>query len=84
MTITGGAASGAYSPANYNAKVGETVVWRNSGSTQHTVTSANLMLNSGNISTNGTFQFTFQNAGVYEYFCTRPNHDMEGTITVQP
>ncbi len=66
---------------------GETVQWKNQDAINHTVTSGvpgsiTSLFRSGPIAPNETFQFTFQNAGVYPYF-SELDQNMTGSVTVQ-
>jgi plastocyanin len=63
--------------------VGTTVTWTNNDSAPHTVTqSGGGGFQSGAINQGGTFSFTFDTAGTFDYFCEfHPN--MTGTITVR-
>jgi plastocyanin len=63
--------------------VGTTVTWTNNDSAPHTVTqSGGGGFQSGSIDQGGTFSFTFEEAGTFEYFCEfHPN--MTGTVTVK-
>ena len=40
------------------------------------------MFDSGNIAPGGTFSYTFQDEGTFEYYCSIHAPDMQGTITV--
>jgi len=72
----------AFSPAQVTVKAGSTVRWTNQDSTAHTITSDDGKFNSGNLSTGGTFEFTFAAPGTYVYHCgIHPM--MKATIVVQ-
>jgi len=71
----------AFQPSSIPVSVGTTVTWTNTGSVTHNVTSTTGLFSSGNISPGGTFQFTFENAGTYNYTCTI--HGFAGTVIVQ-
>jgi plastocyanin len=69
----------AYAPNPIQANAGDTVVWTNKDSTIHTVTSGNPTdgpdgmfghENSDLVFANGKFQYTFDAAGEYDYYCT--------------
>jgi plastocyanin len=49
--------------------VGTTLVWTHGGQRQHTVTAESGDFNSGTLEQNATFQHTFDQPGVYPYFC---------------
>lgn len=75
----------AYSPANITVNSGSTVTWTNNDSVDHTVTSQageNYSFDSGIISPDGTYQYTFDNVGTYSYYCTVHPY-MTGTVIVQ-
>ncbi len=58
-----------YLPSTFNAKVGQTVVWKNLDLNPHTITSDNGLFQSGNMDRNAAFSFTFTKAGTYSYSC---------------
>jgi plastocyanin len=65
---------------------GTTVIWHNSDSVTHTVTSDTGLFDSP-LPGGADFQFTFDKAGTYPYYC-RPHggpgeQGMSGTIVVQ-
>ena len=60
----------AFNPDTYNIPVGTTVVWYNDDSVDHTVTARDNSFDSGRISPNETFEYTFQQTGTLEYYCT--------------
>jgi plastocyanin len=74
-----------FSPGALQIPVGTTVTWNWTGKNQHSVT--------GNFDGEdvtspvqggaGTFQFTFNHAGVFEYHCGIHGEAMSGTITIQ-
>lgn len=76
-------------PEECTAKVGQKVTWENVGSAAHTVTSEDIeTFDSGNISGGGTYEFTFETAGDYPYWCRLhavqgSRIGMIGTITVE-
>ena len=67
-------------------KKGTKVTWVNNGQIQHDVTSNSSSpkggLASDLLSNGDTYEFTFEEAGVYEYFCTPHPTQMRGVITV--
>ncbi len=71
-----------FDPSSWTVQVGDTVIWTNDGSLVHTVTSTTPagVLNSGNIAPDGSYQFTFNSVGIYNYQCIY--HPMTGSITV--
>ncbi len=79
-----------FSPSSATIKVNDTVTWEFSGG-PHTVTQGTSpgnppspLFNSGSQSS-GTFTFTFDTPGTYQYFCEfHFGMGMTGTITVEP
>jgi predicted lipoprotein with Yx(FWY)xxD motif len=77
----------AFNPKELSIKAGTTVTWHNSDSVLHTVTSDTGLFD-GNLPPGGAdFQFTFDKAGTYPYFC-KPHggaggEGMSGVIIVQ-
>jgi plastocyanin len=72
---------------NKTVSTGTTITWTNLDAVAHTVTSGvpgtpSGVFDSGNISPNGTFSFTFNQAGVFKYYC-KIHNSMTATITVQ-
>lgn len=67
-------------------KKGTKVTWVNNGSVVHDVTSNSSSpkggLGSDLLGSGETYEFTFDEAGVYEYFCTPHSTQMKGVITV--
>lgn len=60
---------------NYQMKiitipVGTTVIWEYDAALPHTVTSDTNVFNSGTMGEGDTFSFTFDEAGVFPYYCT--------------
>jgi len=62
---------------------GTTITWTNQGPTVHTTTSDNQVWDSGDLAVGQSYSFTFQDPGVYWYFC-RPHPWMRGTISIDP
>jgi plastocyanin len=67
----------AYVPNPAEVKVGESVTWTNGDSQIHTATSGAVgaedsgsVFDSSILSPNATFDFTFDTAGEYDYYCT--------------
>jgi len=71
-----------FSQANITVSVGTKVTWTNKDSITHTVTSDTGLFDSGPINNGGTFSYTFNNKGVFDYHCTI-HPTMKGTVTVQ-
>jgi plastocyanin len=70
-----------FTPAELKVKVGDTVTWTNHDDIPHTVVSAG-KFRSKTTDTDGTFSFTFTEAGDYKYFCSLHPH-MTGMIKVE-
>ena len=73
-------------PTDVTVGIGDTVTWINDSSVIHTITSGNPdgsdgTFDSSIIMTDGTFSYTFTEAGQYEYFCSI-HPWMTGTIMV--
>jgi plastocyanin len=67
----------AYVPSPAEVMVGESVTWTNDDSQIHTATSGAVgaedsgsVFDSGILSPKATFDFTFDTAGEYDYYCT--------------
>jgi plastocyanin len=71
-----------YIPQNITVQPGDTVVWLNSGNTQHTVTSDNNMFNSGILSPGSTYSYTFSSVGTNQYYCTLHPTTMRGMVSL--
>lgn len=67
--------------------LGDTIIWKNADTVQHTVVSGNPndgpngIFNSGLIKTGGSFSYKFTKEGTYDYFCSI-HPWMTGTVTV--
>ncbi|MFP3881841.1 MAG: cupredoxin domain-containing protein [Actinomycetota bacterium] len=64
------------------AAVGDTVTITNEDAVGHTWTAVDGEFDSGTLAEGETFEFTFEGAGEFEYFCSI-HPEMEGTITVE-
>ena len=68
--------AGFYSPLNLEVPVGSTVTWVNDDSVPHNIQSMDekgnviQLFNSPPMNTGDRFEFTFEEAGVYNYFCS--------------
>lgn len=77
-----------YDPKVIDVTVGTTVVWDNVDNTMHTATSgspdtgADGVFDSDILSTGDTFEFTFTDAGNYDYYCIL-HPWMVGTVNVE-
>lgn len=70
-----------FQPQTLNVEVGTTVVWTNKDDAAHTVTSKGNVFDSGNLSNNESFEFTFNEPGAFDYLC-RIHRDMTGQVNV--
>jgi plastocyanin len=75
-----------FSPSALSVQPGDTVVWTNHGTVDHTVTADNGSFNSGSLSPGQSFSHTFNSAGVVAYHCqfhgAAGGIGMSGRITV--
>ncbi len=74
-----------FDQANITVEPGTTVTWVQSGDNAHTTTSYDGLWDSGMIEggTDGTFSFTFEEPGTYDYFCIpHESMGMIGSVTV--
>jgi len=68
--------AGFYSPLNLEIPIGTTVTWTNDDSVPHTIQSQDEfgkvtdLFNSPPLNTGDRFKFTFEEDGVYNYFCS--------------
>lgn len=72
-----------YIPAEKTIMKGTTVKWINRDTYAHTVTSYENKFDSGNLNEGQTFQFTFDSAGTYDYYCLYHLPGMKGKIIVK-
>jgi plastocyanin len=70
-----------YDPPTLTVSAGTTVTWINGGNTTVTVTSPDLLFDSGDIPPGGRFRMTFEAPGTFRYFCV-PYPNMKGSIIV--
>jgi plastocyanin len=71
----------AFAPLTLTVPVGGTVTWTNRDEEPHTVVANDGSFHSPGIDTNGTYAFTFTNAGSYDYVCSI-HPFMHGTVVV--
>jgi plastocyanin len=74
----------AFNPPTIEVAVGTTVTWTNNDTAPHTATQnpSGSGFQSGRLDNGGTYSYTFETAGTFEYFCEfHPN--MTGTVVVQ-
>src|SRR4028119_2440927 len=83
--VTVGMEDNFFDEANIIVEPGTTVTWVQRGQYGHTTTSYDGLWDSGLIEggTEGTYSYTFEEPGTYEYFC-KPHEEvgMVGTVTV--
>lgn len=72
-----------YHPMMLRVPRGTTVTWINEDDVSHSVTFRNGMADSGLLREGQTFQYTFQTAGTYQYYCS-VHSSMQGAMTVTP
>jgi plastocyanin len=72
-----------FSPSTLQIKVGDTVVWNNTGPSSHTATSQNGMWDTGELRMGESSYFTFTQPGMFSYIC-QIHPRMRGSITVAP
>jgi hypothetical protein len=65
-----------------NLQVGTTILWYNIDSVDHAVTARDNSFDSGTISPNATFEYTFEQSGELEYYC-KIHLSMIGKITIE-
>ena len=70
-----------FSQKSINVKKGDTVVWTNKDSAPHTVTGGNGGPASGALNDGGTYLFTFNSAGTFDYHCAI-HPSMTGSVVV--
>ncbi len=71
-----------YTPAEKTVAKGTTVKWVNKDPYAHTVTSSENKFDSGNMNEGQTFEFKFDSAGTYNYYCKYHLPGMTGKIIV--
>ncbi len=59
-----------FKPKSVTIAVGTSVVWTNTTTVAHTVTSDTGIFNSGVVNPGGTFKFTFTKKGTFGYHCS--------------
>src|SRR5688572_22508575 len=69
----------AFVPSTVTIAVGDSVIWTERDGFGHSTTSDTGVWDSGGLPLNGTFMFTFNNAGTFPYHCT-PHPEMTGTV----
>ncbi|MCQ6963734.1 plastocyanin [Methanolobus chelungpuianus] len=69
-------------PQDIRVSAGDTVTWTNNDKTAHNVVADNGDFDSGEISPDGTFNYTFEEPGLFNYSCTI-HPGMIGSVTVE-
>jgi plastocyanin len=70
-------------PEELDVPVGTTVTWVNKTDEVHTVDQTNGLFNSGDMEPGESFTFTFEEAGIFEYYCEpHIRGGMTGIVTV--
>ncbi len=72
-----------FQPDELTVSVGTAVTWTNQDGISHTTTSDDAVWDSGVLAGGGTFSFTFDEPGTFEYFCSIHPAQMRATITVE-
>lgn len=81
-TVTVEIKDNVFSPQVIAINAGDTVVWKNVGSSNHTVrNSTGVLWDSGNLAPGATFRRTFSASGNYGYYCA-VHQGMSGTVIV--
>ncbi|MFL2945310.1 MAG: plastocyanin/azurin family copper-binding protein [Candidatus Poseidoniales archaeon] len=81
LDVTIGTTGIGYTPKNPTAQIGTTVTWTNTDSQTHTVTDKNSQFDSFDIASGESFEMTFTEVGVFEYYC-KYHPAMVGSLTV--
>lgn len=72
----------AFKPRTTTVSVGDTVTWRNDGSSAHEVTAS--AFKSGNVDPGKSYSWKATQAGTFEYVCRyHESLDMKGTLVVK-
>jgi plastocyanin len=72
----------AFEPAAITVPTGTTVAWTNDDAPPHTVTSTDGAFDSGILDPGGSFSFTFNEPGSFDYVC-QLHPQMQGTVTAE-
>lgn len=72
----------AFKPGTITVSVGTTVTWTSKDTEIHTVSSQDNLFESGNMSRNDTFAYTFGQSGTFEYYC-KFHPSMTGKVIVE-
>ena len=82
-TVTVEIKDNVFSPQIVAINAGDTILWKNVGSNNHTTRSSasSLLWDSGNLAPGATYRRTFASDGRYEYLCAS-HAGMKGTVIV--
>jgi plastocyanin len=72
----------AFVPSGITTNVGSTITWYNQDTQIHTVTAVDQTFNSGNLALGDTFRYTFDETGIFDYYCI-PHPYMTGKVIVE-
>ena len=72
----------AFDPPAITVPTGTTVAWTNDDAPPHTVTSTDGAFDSGILDPGGSFSFTFNEPGAFDYVC-QLHPQMQGTVTAE-
>ncbi len=75
-----------FQPKEISIKAGTTIIWSNGDDIEHSVTAGapskeSGAFDSGYFKKDGTYSFTFEKAGTFDYFCKR-HPSMKGKVIV--
>ncbi len=70
-----------FQPDSLTVPAGTTVTWVNRDIVRHTVTSTEGLFDSGRLEFGGSFTYTFEEPGTFDYYCTI-HPTMQGTVIV--
>jgi plastocyanin len=72
----------AFAPETLTVAAGTNVTWTNRDDIPHSIVESNGLFHSQAFDTNGTYSYTFEKAGTYDYICGLHPH-MKGQIIVK-
>ena len=73
----------AFAPEALTVAAGTSVTWTNRDDIPHSIVERNGLFHSQAFDTNGSYSYTFEKAGTYDYVCGLHPH-MKGQIIVKP
>jgi amicyanin len=73
----------AFAPEALTVSTGTTVTWTNRDDIPHSIVENNGLFHSQAFDTDGSYSYTFNKAGTYDYICGLHPH-MKGKIVVMP